>query len=208
MNGIHEVMGSIPISSTKSSNNLARQRIGEAADLSISCPSWTEHPETEWDFLEPRASPRPDAQRALPAPDGRGLPSAANSVGGRARGEASSQLSRPGHPRDPHVALFHRSRGPAAGTATPSAGGGPTRQRLAPRTSPETLCRAPRAQRRCARGRGDSRLGSRSREGTLVQMTTRDATAGEGPLRGPRGGWARGASRTTKRPRSHMRTAR
>ena len=55
VNGIHEVMGSIPISSTNSNNNLARRRIGEAADLSISCPSWREHPETVWDFLEPRA---------------------------------------------------------------------------------------------------------------------------------------------------------
>jgi hypothetical protein len=37
VNGIHEVMGSIPISSTNSSNNLAGQQIGEEADLSISC---------------------------------------------------------------------------------------------------------------------------------------------------------------------------
>jgi hypothetical protein len=80
VNGIHEVMGSIPISSTNSSNNLAGRRIGDAADLSISCPSWTEHPETAWDFLEPRACPRRDAQRALPAPDRHVLPSAANSV--------------------------------------------------------------------------------------------------------------------------------
>jgi hypothetical protein len=31
-----------------------------------------------------------------------------------------------------------------------------------------------------------------SREGTLPEMTTRDVAVGEGPLRGPRGGWARG----------------
>lgn len=37
VNGIHEVMGSIPISSTNSSNNLAGQRIGDISDLSISC---------------------------------------------------------------------------------------------------------------------------------------------------------------------------
>jgi hypothetical protein len=32
----------------------------------------------------------------------------------------------------------------------------------------------------------------RSREGTLGQMKTRDVAVGEGPLRGPRGGWAQG----------------
>ena len=44
VNGIHEVTGSIPVSSTNFGNKLARQRIGEAADLSISCPSGMETP--------------------------------------------------------------------------------------------------------------------------------------------------------------------
>jgi hypothetical protein len=35
--GIHEVTGSIPVSSTNSSDNLAGQQLGEEADSSISC---------------------------------------------------------------------------------------------------------------------------------------------------------------------------
>ncbi len=41
--GIHEVTGSIPVSSTKSSNNLAGRRIGRSADSYHFCPSSPEH---------------------------------------------------------------------------------------------------------------------------------------------------------------------
>jgi hypothetical protein len=52
VNGIHEVMGSIPISSTNSSNNLAAQRIGNMSDLSISCLFSRECGETGRNVLE------------------------------------------------------------------------------------------------------------------------------------------------------------
>jgi hypothetical protein len=39
VNGIHEVAGSIPASSTNSPNNLARWPIRRKAGFSISCPS-------------------------------------------------------------------------------------------------------------------------------------------------------------------------
>lgn len=42
--------------------------------------------------------------------------------------------------------------------------------------------------------RGDPRHGPGSREGTLAHMTLRDAAVGEGPIKGPRGGRARGNS--------------
>jgi hypothetical protein len=47
------------------------------------------------------------------------------------------------------------------------------------------------AQRLQRSRRGDPRLGARSREGRS-ETTTRDAAVGGRPLRGPRGGWARG----------------
>ena len=107
MNGIHEVAGSIPASSTKSLDNSTRRPIRRTAELSVSCPSWTEHP-------------------------------AANSVE-----EAWRHLGRPGRPCNPHVALFHCSRGPAAGTPTPSSVG-QLREALASWTPVEALGRAPR----------------------------------------------------------------
>ncbi len=60
-------MGSIPISSTNSGNNLARRRIGDTADLSISCLFWAERAGTLPDFLELRLRSGPLVRRALPA---------------------------------------------------------------------------------------------------------------------------------------------
>jgi hypothetical protein len=42
MNGIHEVRGSIPLSSTIQINNLENGQSGENAGLSISCPFFSD----------------------------------------------------------------------------------------------------------------------------------------------------------------------
>src|SRR5688572_11496507 len=52
-----------------------------------------------------------------------------------------------------------------------------------PPAGPARLAAAPGAE--CG-----VRLNRRIREGTSAQMTARDVAVGEGPLRGPRGGWA------------------
>jgi hypothetical protein len=61
------------------------------------------------------------------------------------------------------------------------------------RWSSQFRAEEPAARRDLVRSRrGHPRLNPRSCEGTLAQMTRRGAAVGEGPLRGPRGGWARG----------------
>src|SRR6266511_1166072 len=115
------------------------------------------------------------------------------------RDDGRRPTSRPSRRRgrgDEQACQPERSGGNPKGAGAPAQRLGPPRStRAASKEDGQAEARAAEtaAGRHDVRSRrGNRRLNPRSREGTTAQMTTRDAAVGEGPLRGPRGGRARG----------------